>query len=284
MIEYKGIKYRVIDAHTHWTNLVSSFTLPFFEVTGLGMPEVKHILKIHLEDVLSHVHNRKERNIALFPHLLDHYGIDQAVVLPIFTFDNTFSAAMQEKFPDRIIGFGFINPIHKHVEKQYNKIRSLVPRLPGIKLHAEFSRFSPIIHKDHLFRLFEFLHQERRIALFHTGSHFNIHDLSPFLSKYPDVPVILGHAGLGSQIDQAIACARVYPNVYLEISGNPYDYLIKKAIQIREIGVERIFYGSDLPSLHPTVEMMKILTLPISEADKQLILGDNLLHLVAKFK
>jgi predicted TIM-barrel fold metal-dependent hydrolase len=92
--------------------------------------------------------------------------------------------------------------------------------------------------------------------------------------------VILGHSGLAPQIDQAIACARKYSNAYLEISGNPYSYMFEKAVKMSEIGVERILYGSDLPSLHPRTEIFKVLTLNISEADKSMILSQNLENLL----
>jgi predicted TIM-barrel fold metal-dependent hydrolase len=283
MIEYDGTEYRIWDAHTHWTNLISSILKPFF-AKGLVMPEFFPLLQQEVKNLHRKSQNapktRLERNIMLYPALLDHFGIDKAVVLPIFQFDVPFSNAMEQLFPDRVIGFGFINPRHPKVEEHYERLRKLPLKPKGIKLHADFSKFSPKLHFPELIRTFEFLDRERMTALFHTGSHFDIKDLDPFLKQFPRVPVILGHSGLSPQIDQALAIARVHPQVYLEISGQPYSYMIEKAIKTPEIGVDRILYGSDLPSLHPIVEMMKILSLPVSESEKELILCKNLENLI----
>ncbi len=99
---------------------------------------------------------------------------------------------------------------------------------------------------------------------------------------FEKVPVVLGHSGLNSQIDQAIECAAHNSNVYLETSGMYYQHKILEAINHPDIGVERILYGSDLPSLDPTVEMMKILSLPISISEKKLVLWKNAKSLFVK--
>jgi predicted TIM-barrel fold metal-dependent hydrolase len=240
------------------------------------LPEIFEYLEKSLSEVKARTKNRKERNRELFSLVLEHYGIDKAVMLPIFNLDVAFSIELQAKNPEKVVGFGFLNPIDNHVEKKYEFLHRSSPRPKGIKLHAEFSKFNPTIHRIQFERFFEFIQEEKMVVLFHTGTHFNIRELSPLIKQFPDVKVILGHSGLGSQINQAVECAQKFPNVYLELSGQPYSYMIKNAVKSPEIGVERILYGSDLPSLHPTVEQMKVLSLPISEAEKQLIFADNI--------
>ncbi len=44
---------------------------------------------------------------------------------------------------------------------------------------------------------------------------------------------------------------------------------------VRELGAERIVFGSHLPSRSLGTELGKVLAAEISEADKRLILGEN---------
>ncbi|MHA1340180.1 MAG: amidohydrolase family protein, partial [Promethearchaeota archaeon] len=152
----------------------------------------------------------------------------------------------------------------------------------GIKLHAQYNKFNVKIHKEEITRVLELIKENKMIALFHTGSHFNIKDLAPIIKQIDDLPIILGHSGLAPQVGQAIALAINFSNVYLETSGQPYDYLIEYMIKHPDIGVERVLYGSDLPTLDPTVEMSKILTLDISESEKQMIFYENMQKLLEK--
>lgn len=63
---------------------------------------------------------------------------------------------------------------------------------------------------------------------------------------------------------------------YLEMSGNPYTYKFVEAIKDPDIGVERILFGTDTPSLSPRVEIEKVLALPISTEEKRMIFSRNL--------
>ena len=279
MIEFEGNTYRIVDSHTHWSNLLSRITKPFF-TNGFVMPEIIEILEKSLSNIKKQTNNRRERNMVLFLQTLDWYGIDKAILLPIFNIDISFSTQLQAKFPEKVIGFGFLNPIDKKIDTLYDSMHKTKNKLKGFKLHAEFSKFNPTIHRNQFEKCFNFLQEEKLIALFHTGSHFNINELYPILKQFPAVKVILGHSGLAPQIEQAIECAHCFSNVYLELSGQPYSYLIKKAIKDPNIGIERILYGSDLPSLHPTVEQMKVLSLPISESEKQMIFAENIERLI----
>jgi hypothetical protein len=279
MIEFQGTRYRIIDSHTHWSNLVSNLVKPYF-AQGFVFPEIFRFLERNVREVKRNTENRTERNMLFYVKLLDYFGFDKAIMLPIFTFDMPFSLALEIKYPERVVGFGFLNPIDKKIQKYFDYIHHAQIKPKGIKLHAEFSRFSPLIHQEQFIRLFEFFSAEKIIAFFHTGSHFNIRELAPILKRFPEVTVVLGHSGLAPQIDQAIACAREFKNVVMETSAMPYNYYWKKVIKMPEIGIERIVYGSDMPTCHPNVEMMKILSLPLSEAEKQLILADNITRIL----
>lgn len=280
MIEYKGVQYKVFDAHTHWSKLMSKTLRPVLEL--LSTNEILDFAYSNWKSVKQRSQSRQDLKINMCVELMNFYGIDKLICLPIFPFDIPFSIQCEAKYPDRIIGFGNCNPRAKP-EKLENTFDFLKQsKVKGIKLHAQFNKFNVKLHAKEVDHVLEFLEQNKIIALFHTGSHFDICDLTPLAKKHDNLKVILGHSGLAPQSDQAIACAIECPNVFLELSGQPYKYMMEHAIKHKDIGVERVLYGSDLPSLDPTVEMTKVLSLNVSEEDKRLILWQNTYNLIYK--
>lgn len=278
MIEYNNFKYKIYDAHTHWSKLMSKILKPLLEL--LSTNEILDITYEKWNFIKKKAKNKIELKILMYKEILDYYGIDKSNILPVFQFDVDFSILCQKYFPERIVGFGALKPRDKeeNLLKRFNFLKQ--NHVKGIKLHAQYNKFNVKIHQREITRVLELISENKMIALFHSGSHYDIKDLAPILKKIDDIPIILGHSGLAPQVDQAINLAIQFSNVYLETSGQPYDYLIEYMVKNPNIGVERVIFGSDLPTLDPTFEMMKILTLSISESEKQLIFYDNMQKLL----
>jgi hypothetical protein len=58
--------------------------------------------------------------------------------------------------------------------------------------------------------------------------------------------------------------------------------LLQEAVQ--RAGAMKILFGSDGPWLHPGLELAKVFALQLSQDDRRLILGGNLLRLIAKVR
>lgn len=280
MIEYQDEQYRIFDAHTHWSKLMSRLLGPALEY--LSTNEILDHAFTTWKAVKKDSCGSRDLKANMYAEIMDKYGIDKLICLPVFQFDVKFSIECHQRHPDRIVGFGAVKPraSERKLKKSFSWLKQ--NKVPGIKLHAQYNNFNIKLHAEEILRVLRLLEENKMIALFHTGSHFDIRDLNPLLREVDDLTVILGHMGLGPQADQAIDCAIKNPNVYLETSGQPYDYLIRYAIRHPDIGIDRILYGSDLPTLDPTVEMMKILDLPISASEKHRILYNNCESLLAR--
>ena len=224
--------------------------------------------------------DRTEKNVFLFNYILDFYHIDKAVHLPVFKLDKNLSLRMNSIFPERIYGFGHINPKSKSLEADLEELRQ--KHYPGIKIHPDFMNFTFQSAEEELIQIFRFCAEHDIKVLSHTGSHSKLLNLIPILKKCDDVDFIIGHSGLCPQIEQALELARQCPNSYLETSGNPYTYKFMEAIRDPDIGVERILFGTDIPSLNPIVEIQKILVLPISVEERRRIFSMNLKNLLSK--
>jgi predicted TIM-barrel fold metal-dependent hydrolase len=102
-------------------------------------------------------------------------------------------------------------------------------------------------------------------------------DLAELARRFPEVRFISAHAG--GEWEQGLRAVRGSPNVLVETSGfDPTAGFIDMAV--RELGAERIVFGSHLPSRSLGTELGKVLSARISEADRRLILGANLRRLL----
>lgn len=97
-------------------------------------------------------------------------------------------------------------------------------------------------------------------------------DLAKLAARFPEQPFISAHAGGNWEI--GINAVRDSPNILIETSGfDPTAGFIEMAV--RELGAERIVFGTHLPSRSLGTELGKVIVAPVSEEDKRLILGAN---------
>lgn len=98
-------------------------------------------------------------------------------------------------------------------------------------------------------------------------------DLSRLASRNPDIPIICGHTG--GDWEQGIRAIRGNKNVSIGIGGfDPTSGVVEMAV--RELGPERIIYGSDIGGRSFSSQLAKVCGAQISESAKHLILGQNL--------
>ena len=279
MIIYKDEGYRIWDSHSHFSNLVSKFTRILLKV--LTTNEMDDIIFTNWNRIKNTTKGRKERNILRYKLLLDLNHIDKAVHLPVFKLDRKLSYRMNELYPDRFFGFGYINPRSKSLDEDLQEL--VTNNVYGIKMHPEMMKFTFKEYHNELLEVFQFCGENKIIILSHTGSHSFLLNIKPILKECEETVFIIGHSGLCPQISEAVLIAKEFPNSYLETSGNPYTYKFMEAIKDPDIGVERILFGTDIPTLNPRVEIQKVLALPISVEEKRMIFSYNLENLMKSF-
>ncbi|MHA1292585.1 MAG: amidohydrolase family protein [Promethearchaeota archaeon] len=272
MIIYNDEKYYLWDAHSHFSNMIARYLK--FILKYLSIYEIIDLIFANWQRIKNESNNRLERNISFYNIILDYYHIDKAIHLPVFKMDRKLSYRMNELYKERIFGFGYINPRSKSLEFDLQEL--IKQKVRGIKIHPHFGKFTFQNYRKELIKIFTFCAENKIIILSHTGSHSILKNIIPILKECDDAIFIIGHSGLCPQIDQAIQVAKECPNSFLEMSGNPYTYKFIEAIKNPDIGVERILFGTDIPSLNPRVEIEKVLALPISCEEKRLIFAKNL--------
>jgi hypothetical protein len=95
--------------------------------------------------------------------------------------------------------------------------------------------------------------------------------------RHPEAQIICGHTGGNWEL--GIRTIRDTKNVYAGIAGSdPTSGFVEMAV--RELGAERVIYGSDVGGRTFASQIAKVRGAEISDADKELILGGNLRRLL----
>lgn len=98
-------------------------------------------------------------------------------------------------------------------------------------------------------------------------------DVAGLAARLPEAAILMGHAG--GDWERGIRIARPHPNVSVELGGgDPTSGLVEMAV--RELGAERVVYGSDVSGRNFGSQLAKVHGAAVPDASKFLILGGNL--------
>lgn len=151
----------------------------------------------------------------------------------------------------------------------------------GIKIHPEEHGY-PI--REHAGPIFEFAARHRAVVLTHSSeANSQAADFVPWADRFPEVRLILAHIGCGHDGDpthqvRAVQRSR-HGNVFADTSSarSIVPGLIEWAV--REIGAERVLFGTDTPLYHTAMQRARIDHADLSEADRRRILRENAVRL-----
>ncbi len=102
-------------------------------------------------------------------------------------------------------------------------------------------------------------------------------DLAELAARHPNTPIICGHTG--GDWERGIRAIRASKNLYADLAGSdPVAGYTEMAV--RELGADRILYGSDAGGRSFASQLGKVLGAQIPDAAKQLILSGNLKRLM----
>jgi predicted TIM-barrel fold metal-dependent hydrolase len=103
------------------------------------------------------------------------------------------------------------------------------------------------------------------------------YDLVELAKRHPQAQFVCGHTGGNWEL--GIRAIRDTKNVYAEIGGSdPTSGFTEMAV--RELGADRVIYGSDVGGRSFASQVAKVIGAEISDSAKELILGGNLRRLL----
>jgi len=217
------------------------------------------------------------RSTHTIPNLtreMDELGIEKSVSLPIdlpwIPSTNAVDTLQAVRDNDRFICFGSVHPYDSRVEAKLDRQVALGAR--GVKVHPATQMIRP--DNPRAMRLYQLCGARNLPVLWHCGPV----DIEPEMGRRrsqvvlyekpiaenPDVIFILGHSG-ALQMEQALAYAKRYPNVYMDLSCQSLTHLRRI---LEEADPDRLMYGTDWPFYHQAIALAKILV--ATEGDPEL--------------
>ena len=251
---------KVIDTHMHFgtdPNVAAHTCVPYLLP---GDPD--SVIRLLDEQNASHG--------VLFPH--------DRVMSPPWDADydkaNKQVGEAVKRYPDRIIGAARINPTFGAQHTQA-LIDTYVEdwNCRGLKLVAGYDFYRPNDMKV-VGPMLDKAAEHKLTVLFHSGdAPRDLPSLQARAAKeYPEVTFVLAHIGMHLFLWEAILACQDYPNIYVDIAqAFPYD--IKTFI--RNVGADRLTYGSDVPYQSPRVEQEKLRVIGLSEEELDLVFRRN---------
>lgn len=191
---------------------------------------------------------------------MDANGVSAAIVRPFPGAPNPAEvhdriSSLASNHDGRFFGVASVNP-HINYDVYRREIERCVHQLGfvGVELHTAGHAINPLGQDAR--RVFDIARELGIAVVINTG--FGLPFALPALclpraQEYPDVRIVLQHAGYGVFASDAYVAARQASNIYLETSGSS-GHDLKWLID--ELGPDRVMLGSDLPS-NVTVELAK---------------------------
>ena len=200
---------------------------------------------------------------------------------PDYKAGNRAVAKAADAFPGRFIGYVTPNPNYpaEEVEQELEYWLSNHAWMRGIKLHPSYHEYP--INGARYQVAFEKAREHGVPILSHTWGQGEENSLcgpamfADLAEAYPDVNIILGHAGgLLPGYRAAIAVAQDHPNLYLETCGS-FQAMGLLEYLVENLGSERILFGSDCCFLAQTAELGRVVFARLTSEEKRNILGLN---------
>lgn len=183
-------------------------------------------------------------------------------------------------FHPRVLAFVYLNP--DHVDFCLQELDRCVKNGPmvGIKLwvarRCNLPELDPIVRKAVELRAPIYQHTWMKVAGNPPGES-RPQDLVELAARHPDASLICGHSG--GDWERGIRIIRASKTLTLELAGfDPTAGVAEMAL--RELGPERIIYGSDTGGRSFASQIAKVRGADIPEDAKRLALGGNLRRLL----
>ena len=272
---------------------------------SVGLAESQSLLSGILEsrktsriwDVHSHLHHvpgdTPEARIARLIQFADRVGIERLILSQGYSANlhptpqqlreenNRVLQALRE-FPDRVYGSVYLSPAFLDFSLQeFDRCVRDGPMVSIGELEADrrcnVREMDPIAERAAELKLPILQHTWLKVSGNDPGES-SPYDLVELAQRHPQVQFICAHTG--GDWERGIRILRATPNVAAEMAGfDPTSGAIEMAV--RELGAERVVYGSDVGGRSFASQLAKTLGADIPDSAKQLILGGNLRRMLA---
>lgn len=185
------------------------------------------------------------------------------------------------EFPEEIVGYAVLDPnyvVDWQAECRYYYeecgFRGMKPYWPRMGVPYNDPRYDP---------WWQYGNEHHLFALMHPSDNFK-EEMPDLAERFPNINFLLAHSGwTWGHARMHVEMAKRFPNCFLEITftsvtNGTIEYMV------REVGSERVLYGSDAPMRDPFPQFGWVVYADISEEDKRNILGRNMQRILSQVK
>lgn len=249
------------------------------------MPDRIWDLHCHLSGVPGRT---PEERMAQLIAYADRMGIERICVYMGLSFVAQPSAQRLRQENDQVLqalqhyhdrAFGFVYVSAEHVEASVAEIERCVRNGPmvGIKLwvskRCSAGELDPIIAAAAALKAVIFQHTWYKSNNANLPGESTPDDLVMLAKRHPELPLICGHTGGNWEL--GIRAVRAIPTISIDLAGSdPTSGMVEMAV--RELGPERILYGSDAGGRSFASQLAKVYSANLTDEVRQKILGGNL--------
>jgi len=174
---------------------------------------------------------------------------------------------LSRKYEGRIFGIVNINPHVIEQSEWKNQVKKWIKEkgFVGIKVHT-IGHAINLLTKDADI-IFETANELEVPVMVHTGlgqPFASPTHLCRYAENYPDLKIILAHAGFIFSAADALLVAKNYKNIYLETSWSTMEDI---KLFIEKLGAEKVMFGTDLPTNVP-IEFAKVNNMNLNDDQK----------------
>lgn len=193
---------------------------------------------------------------------------------------NSFISSQLQAHPDLFTGMAAIHPDCPDFDALIEQARAM--GFKGFKIHPDMQKFA--LDEKRVMDMFAAI-EGRMPIIIHTGdSRFNYSHPSQMkrvLDAFPNLVCVCAHLGGWSEWDDAYRMLAKYDNVYVDTSSSLYAMSPERAAQIiRHYARERVMFGTDYPMWHAREELARIAAVPLTDDERERIMGLNALELL----
>jgi predicted TIM-barrel fold metal-dependent hydrolase len=229
-----------------------------------------------------HIHMGKsssgeEYGIDMLLESMDKFGIEKsglsilngALVGPL----NDKVMKMVKEYPDRIIGYGYINPREENAIEEVHRCLN-TEGMRGIKFHSWKHGYFPSNNKN-IDKIVDAIEPYDVPILTHTGTApLSLpQQWAEVAKRHPKQKFVFAHIGYLDYGYDCVQCVKDLPNVWVDTAGQVEIQVMELAL--KELGPDRIIWGTDWPYKYPGSELTKFEPYNLSEEDKQKIFYEN---------
>ena len=226
--------------------------------------------------------NDFDGTVSTLLRLKQEAGVDHCLVQSVATSPrqvrsiNEFIARTEREGGGVFTGLGTLHP---DSEDQRADVRHLVELgLHGVKLHPDIQGFP--LDGERSLEICALCEEFGLPLLLHTGDrrydYSNPNRLIPVLERFPRLTVIGAHLGGWSMWREASAQLKGRENLFFDCSSTFWWIGAQAAREIiRDLGADRVLFGTDYPMWEPKTELDTFFTMDLTEEENRMILSEN---------